>query len=161
MRGCIVCGEKADQRCSGCGNVSYCSVVHQVINSTSIQPWTTPLFWRKSTGRHTSLRVHPARLWRVRWGNQEKQKQKTKAFFRSWGTTWLLVEIFPQPLLCLMRRSQCWDRLSRCNTEKYSWRIFFHAGVTHVPWLLLSCTWLQMQVKKTDPRMNLQNAFFF
>ena len=83
---------------------------------------------------------------------------KTKAFFRSWGTTWLLAEIFPQPLLCLMRRSQCWDRLSRYNTEKYSWRIFFHAGVTHVPWLLLSCTWLQMQVKKTDPRINLQNA---
>ena len=37
----------------------------------------------------------------------------------------------------------------------------FYAGVTHVPWLLLPCPWLQMQVKKTDPRMNLQNAFFF
>ena len=34
MRGCIVCGEPASQRCGGCANVSYCSVAHQVIDTT-------------------------------------------------------------------------------------------------------------------------------
>ena len=33
MRNCIVCGERASQRCSGCGNVSYCNVAHQVSNN--------------------------------------------------------------------------------------------------------------------------------
>ena len=68
MRGCIVCGEPASQRCGGCANVSYCSVAHQVINGIdNLHIIEQFLSSRKNTGRHTSLLAHPARLWRARY----------------------------------------------------------------------------------------------
>ena len=84
MRSCIVCGERASQRCSGCGNVSYCNVAHQVnnnkielvcdsylpsfdINNKDDNNNNNRKSSRKSTGRRTNPPVLPAKLWKVRW----------------------------------------------------------------------------------------------
>ena len=42
-------------------------------------------FWRKSTGRHTSLLVHPARLWRVRWVEEISLVYFVSVFWQKYG----------------------------------------------------------------------------
>ena len=140
-------------------------------NIDNLHTFEKLFLWRRSTGRHTSLLAHPARPWRVRYHPKRylrifgqfwifgwiKNVPKSK-FLANWCKSSGLVQelgnylvagrdLAPGSLL-LDEEVSVLGPAEQVRVEHGVQNTLLQAGFTNLPWLLLSCPWLYLQVVK-------------